>query len=222
MQKFILSNERSFARDLISEINFFLMRYPSSLTSLMQFFKKLPGVGSKTSERFAFHILDWDKSELEQFAHMLQTIQEKLKTCEECGALKQEEKCFFCQTPGRDQEILCVLATPKDIFAVEHTGEYQGLYHVLGGTLSPLESRNPKDLSFGKLRERILRLRVKEVILALDATLEGDATALFLKQELMHFPVSVSRLAFGIPMGSSLDYIDGGTLARAFIGRGSF
>lgn len=115
---------------------------------------------------------------------------------------------------------ICVIASPRDAFAIEETREFNGLYHVLGGVLSPMEGFHPEKLTIGILKDRIAQLQIKEVIIALDSTLEGDATALYLKRELAPFSVQVSRLAFGLPMGSSLDYVDGGTLARAFSGRG--
>ena len=133
-----------------------------------------------------------------------------------------ESSCPLCQDRGRDPTTLCVVASAKDIFLIEQTHEYEGLYHVLGGLLSPLQGMAPASHSIEKLKERVVRLGTKELILALDSTLEGDATALFLKKELEPLALKTSRLALGLPMGSSLDYIDGGTLARAFSGRHAY
>lgn len=195
------------------------MRYPEHLLKLIQMLKKFPGVGNKSAERFAFHLLTWAPEQLAEFSGLVKNTKEKLKSCEICGCLKGEEVCFYCDTNKRDSHIICIIAFPRDLFSIEETHEYRGLYHVLGGVLSPLEGRGPEALSIKQLKQRIHSLDIKEVIIALDSTLEGDATSLFLKQELSSYPVHISRLAFGIPMGSSLDYVDGGTLARAFAGR---
>ncbi|MCE2982155.1 MAG: recombination mediator RecR [Parachlamydia sp.] len=195
------------------------MRYPEHLLKLILLLKKLPGVGNKSAERFAFHLLNWPQEHLGEFGEAIRTTKEKLMPCTVCGCLKGEEACYFCDTAKRDTSLICVIATPKDLFSIEETHEYRGLYHVLGGVLSPLDGRGPSDLSVAELKQRIESLDIKEVIIALDSTLEGDATSLYLKQELGALPVQISRLAFGIPMGSALDYVDGGTLARAFAGR---
>ena len=198
------------------------MRYPDHLFKLIQMLKRLPGVGNKSAERFAFHLLTWSEDQLREFETIIGTIKHKLQQCGECGCLMGSKGCFFCPPSQRSTHVLCVIAFPRDVFAIEETREYDGLYHVLGGLLSPLDRRGPEHLSLPKLKERLATLQVKEVVIALDSTLEGDATALFLKQELTSYSVQISRLAFGLPMGSSLDYIDGGTLARALAGRNQF
>ena len=128
----------------------------------------------------------------------------------------------MCVEPRMKSGFLCLVASSRDALAIEETKQYRGLYHVLGGLLSPMDGIGPEKLNLPKLKERIQRLNIQELILALDSTLEGDATSLYLKRELSHFPIKISRLAFGIPMGSSLDYIDGGTLSRALSGRAIF
>lgn len=198
------------------------MRYPDHLLKLIQVFKWLPGVGNRSAERFAFHLLTWSEEQLRELGTIVASTKEKLQHCSSCGCLMGEEGCLFCHAAQRDPSVMCVIASPRDVFAIEETQEYRGLYHVLGGVLSPLDRRGPEHLTLAKLKERLGALHVKEVVIALDSTLEGDATALFLKQELSHHPVQVSRLAFGLPMGSSLDYVDGGTLARALSGRSQF
>jgi len=198
------------------------MRYPDHLLKLIQVLKRLPGVGNKSAERFAFHLLTWTEEQLREYGAIVSSIKEQLQQCLECGCLMDAEGCLFCSSPRRDSSLLCVLASPKDVFCIEETHSFDGRYHVLGGLLSPLERKGPEHLSLGKLKERVMHDQVKEVVIALDSTLEGDATALYLKQELSHYPVQISRLAFGLPMGSSLDYVDGGTLARALSGRGNF
>ncbi len=198
------------------------MRYPDHLLKLIQVLKRLPGVGNKSAERFAFHLLTWPEEQLRELGAVVSVTKDKLQQCRECGCLIGSEECFFCQISQRDSNVMCVIASPRDVFAIEETREYKGLYHVLDGLLSPLDRRGPEHLSMPKLKQRLISHKVKELVIALDSTLEGDATALFLKQELANYPLHISRLAFGIPVGSSLDYVDGGTLARALAGRNLF
>lgn len=199
-----------------------MKHYPLHLLQLIEMFKKLPGVGTKSAERFAFQLLEWGEKERQSFAALIEGSILQLKSCEECGCLRGKEACRFCDTAARQNETLCVIASPRDAFAIESTLEYKGYYHVLGGLISPLEGVGPSHLTFDQLFTRIESLGVKEVVVALDSTVEGDATALYLKKLLSSFPLTVSRLAFGMPMGSSIDYVDGGTLARAFQGRSYF
>lgn len=195
------------------------MQYPPYVLKLITVLKRLPGVGTKTAERYAFQMLNWPKEKLEEFAHTVFDVKEKLDYCSCCGALKDKETCRLCDPRERQIDILCIVASVKDIFSIEQTGTYHGLYHVLGSVFSPLEGKFLKEKNLIQLKERLRVSSLQEVIIALDATLEGDATALFLKKELSSFPVNLSRLALGLPMGSSLDFIDEGTLTRAFLGR---
>jgi recombination protein RecR len=195
------------------------MSYPSALQKLILFLRKLPGVGKKSAERFAFELLSWKDSDLKGFSHLLSDLKNLLKPCNECKSLFDRETCPFCDPYKRNFKELCVVASAKDIFSIESTGIYNGLYHVIPGLLSPIDSFGPDDLDFNSLKERLMKLNVKEVILALDSTIEGDATSLFLKKELSKIGVEVSRLAMGMPLGSSLDFIDEGTLSRAFSSR---
>lgn len=188
----------------------------------MELLKGLPGVGSKSAERYAFEMLNWSPERLGELGAIIQELPTAIKCCGQCGCLMDETRCPFCDSARRDTTLLCAIATARDAFAMEKTREYRGLYHVLGGTLSPLNGQGPEHLSVPALAQRIATLQVKELVIALDSTLEGDATALFLKQELEPLGVRISRLAFGLPMGSSLDYVDGDTLARSFSGRRSF
>ncbi len=197
------------------------MRYPNHLLKLIAVLKKFPGVGSKSAERFAFHLLNWPEDKLSEMATTIQDVKKNLKNCLECGALI-EEQCAVCSDQNRFKETLCIVATAKDIFLIEETREYRGLYHVLGALFSPIHGEAPHAQTIQKLKQRIVDLGIKEIIIALDSTLEGDATALYIKRELAPFSVSISRLALGLPMGSSLDYIDGGTLARALAGRHTY
>jgi recombination protein RecR len=198
------------------------MHYPDHLLKLIQVFKRLPGVGTKSAERFAFQLLDWSEDQIRELGDTISQTKAKLHFCSICGCLMRREGCFFCLSTQRNRSLLCILATPRDVFAIEETGQYHGLYHVLGGLLSPLHRKGPEHLSLKQLQTRLDTTTIQEVVIALDSTLEGDATALFLKQELSRYPIQISRLAFGLPMGSSLDYVDGGTLTRAFLGRQQF
>ena len=199
-----------------------MKKYPPHLIKLIDVLRRLPGVGNKSAERFAFDMIDWPQDHLTEMAETLTTLQANILSCPDCGCLIGTETCHYCDTTRRDAKTICVVASPKDVFAIEDTHEYRGLYHVLGGVLSPLEGKGPDKLSIAQLKKRVIQHGVKEIVIALDSTLEGDATALYLKQQLTEDDVSISRLAFGIPMGSSLDYVDGGTLARAFSGRRGF
>jgi recombination protein RecR len=196
-----------------------MAKYPEELNKLIAYLKKLPGVGSKTAERYAFQLLNWPEEQLQAFADHMAGLPKNISYCEECFCMVQGE-CTFCTHPDRNvSQQLCVIAHPKDTFSVEETGVFKGLYHVLGGLLSPIEGKQPEHLRIESLRRRIEKLNIQEIIIALDSTLEGDTTALYLKQECEKWGVRASRLAFGIPIGSSLDFIDGGTLSRALLGR---
>lgn len=186
---------------------------------LIDVFRKLPGVGTKSAERFAFQLLSWPKEQLSEMGVVIQEVPQRLKQCDQCGCLIGETACSFCDSTRHKIGAICIIASPRDAFALEETREFRGLYHVLGGLLSPVAGIGADKLSLQKLKERITHLQIKEVVIALDSTLEGDATALYIKRELEPLNLQISRLAFGLPMGSSLDYVDGGTLARAFSGR---
>ncbi len=195
------------------------MKYPEDLQALSASLKKLPGVGTRTAERFAFELLGWPQNELSQLADQLSTIQEKIPPCPVCGCLTQRGLCTFCCSPLRDHLSLCILASARDVYAIEETRTFRGLYHVVEHLLSPLDGRHASDLNVDRIEARIQKHGVQEVVIAFDSTLEGDATALFLKERLALLNIKITRLAFGMPVGSSLDHIDGGTLTRALTGR---
>ncbi len=197
-------------------------KYPSELNTLISYLKKLPGVGSKTAERFAFHLLEWPETELKKISCHLSTLKEKIKHCPECHCLIDEATCQFCSGSHRNRSQLCMISSAKDVFALEETGAFRGLYYVIGGLLSPIDGKTPEHLNLEKIKKKVYDLGVKEIIIALDSTLEGDTTALFLKEQVQTWGLSVSRLAFGLPLGSSLDFVDGGTLARALTARQLF
>jgi len=199
-----------------------MTQFPSELTTLISYLKKLPGVGRKTAERFGFSLLDWDKRDIQKFAHQLAELQEKIRPCATCGCLNDGAKCLFCNEIKRDPSILCIVASPRDVYAIEETRAFKGLYHVIGGLLSPLDGRSIDQATLDKLVDRLTSSSIQEVIIAFDSTLEGDATSLFLKQKIESVGIKSTRLAFGLPMGSSLDYVDYGTLEKAFTGRQTF
>jgi recombination protein RecR len=198
------------------------MHYPAHLVKIIDSFKRLPGVGNRSAERFAFQLLDWKVDYLNEMAALLRELPHKLRQCSDCGCLIGEENCPFCKPERAAQQALCIIASSRDVFAIEQTGEFKGIYHVLGALLSPLDGIGPERLPIAKLKERIAQHQIREVVVALDATLEGDATALYLKRELEVPGLHISRLAFGLPIGSALDYVDGGTLARALSARSTF
>lgn len=198
------------------------IKYPSHLLRLIDVLRKLPGVGTKSAERFAFEMINWPKQKIEEMAEVIKQSPLLLKHCQECGCLTDTASCLFCASTCARLPSLCIVAMPRDVFAIEATHEFKGIYHVLGTLLSPMEGNGPEKLHLQKLKNRIASLRIEELIIALDSTLEGDATSLYLKQELAPLNLRISRLAFGLPMGSSLDYVDGGTLARALSARSKF
>jgi recombination protein RecR len=199
-----------------------MAKYPFDLAQLIAFLKKLPGVGTKTAERFAFQFLNWQDGDLQAFSALCAQLKKRVTQCPDCHCLTDNEVCPFCHNAMRDKAQLCIIASPRDAYSIEETGAYRGLYHVLGGLLSPLDGKTPEHLHLDQLKKRIAALQIKEIIIALDSTLEGDTTSLYLKEQVQEWGLPVSRLAFGIPIGSSLDFVDGSTLARAFTGRQSF
>jgi recombination protein RecR len=199
-----------------------MAKFPHPIQKFIMQLRKLPGVGSKTAERYAFEMLSWEPETIQLFAKSLQSLQEELQICPTCSCLKGETDCEFCNPAKRDPALLCIVSSAKDIYPIEETRIFRGMYHVLGAVLSPLHGYNTEQIDIPKIKSRIEAHKITDIILALDSTIEGDATSLFLKEELQTPSMNISRLAFGIPMGSSLDYVDAGTLTRAFLGRHRF
>lgn len=197
-------------------------KYPLPLQQLISILKLLPGVGTKTAERFAFQLLTWPEESLSQFSTLIATIKREVPHCPTCQCLSSASGCEFCDLTRRNPDLLCIIGSPKDAYAIEETHTYKGLYHVLGALLSPLDGRGVDQLNLSNLFQRLADLPPREVIIALDSTLEGDATSLYLKEKIAQLGITVSRLAFGLPMGSPLEYVDESTLSRAFVGRQSF
>jgi len=152
---------------------------------------------------------------------LIGSVKERVQRCRDCGCLMEGVVCGFCDKDKRESSILCIIASPRDMYAIEETGNFDGMYHVLGALLSPLDGKTPENLNLPHLKNRVETLGVQEIILALDSTLEGDATSLFLKEQLQNERLKVSRLALGMPLGSSLDFVDEGTLSQALAGRQS-
>jgi recombination protein RecR len=198
------------------------MPYPKTLTTLINALRRFPGVGTRTAERYAFQMIEWQERHRKELTDAIGAVAVQLQTCSTCGCLRDSEECFFCQPVRASAGAICVIAHRRDAFTIEETGAFKGLYHVLGGLLSPIDGIDTEQLAIEALMQRIKTHQIQEVILALDATLEGDTTALYLKQLLHSLPVHVSRLAFGLPLGSAFSYVDGSTLARAFSGRHAF
>lgn len=199
-----------------------MSRIPPSLQNLMTLLRKIPGVGSKTAERYAFHLLDWENHSLELLSNTIGTLKSTVQTCSECHCLKGEAACDFCHPDKRETHTLCIVSSARDVYPIEETRTFRGLYHVLEGLFSPLQGFNANKINIQSIKDRIDKHEIRDVILALDSTVEGDATALFLREEMQNWNVTISRLAFGIPLGSALDYVDAGTLARALLGRHKF
>lgn len=195
---------------------------PASITNLIEAFSQLPGIGHKSAQRLAFHLLKAPDSKLEDLSMAVSELKKNVLPCGVCFSLSSESLCPICRAPERDRNLLCVVESTLDLIAIEKTGEYHGLYHVLEGKLSPLDGIGPDDLRVAELFSRLTEVGspIKEVILALNPDLEGDTTALFLQQKLNALcPVQVSRIARGIPSGGNLEFTDDATLIRAMQGR---
>ena len=189
------------------------------IDDLIEALTKLPGIGRKTASRLAFYILRSHPSEAQRLARAILDVKEKIRLCSICFNLTDEDPCRICQDERRTREILCVVEGPNDLIAIENTGAFNGGYHVLHGTISPLEGIGPDDIKIKELMERIHRERVVEIILATNPTVEGGATALYLTDLIKPLGVKVTRIAYGIPMGGEIEYSDGMTLSKALEGR---
>lgn len=193
--------------------------YEGAVQDLIDELGRLPGIGPKSAQRIAFHILSADSADVERLAGVLRRVKAEVKFCRICGNVSEGDECRICRDPRRDASIICVVEEPKDVIAVERTREYRGRYHVLGGAISPIDGIGPDDL---RVRELLMRLSdgvVTELILATDPNLEGEATATYLARLIKPMGVTVSRLASGLPVGGDLEYADEVTLGRAFSGR---
>ena len=193
--------------------------YEGIVQDLIDELGRLPGVGPKSAQRIAFHILSADPTVVMRLADALREVKEKVRFCAVCGNVAEEEECRICRDPRRDQTILCVVEESKDVVAIEKTREFKGRYHVLGGAISPIEGIGPDDLRIRELMARLSDATIVEIILATDPNLEGEATATYLARMIAPLGIAVSRLASGLPVGGDLEYADEVTLGRAFEGR---
>ena len=189
--------------------------YPSSILNLIKNISRLPGIGEKTAERLAMHILHSPRKEAEQLSRSILETKDKIRLCSMCFGLSDGEVCNVCKDRTRDDAILCVVEQPADMVSIEKSGSFQGLYHILSGVLSPMNGVGPDDIRIKELISRIKEGNVKEVVLATSTSVEGEATAAYIADQLENYPVKVTRIASGIPMGGDLKYVDQVTLKRA-------
>ena len=192
-----------------------MSHYPASIQQLIQSLSKLPGIGTKTAERLAMHILRAPRRDVEKLAHRIMEVKEKTRLCRLCFALSDRELCRLCSDPARDRSMICVVEQPADMVSIEKSGGWNGLYHILQGALSPIDGIGPEALRIKELMGRISAEEIKEIVLATGTSTEGESTASFLAQRLSNYSVKVSRIASGVPMGGDLKYIDQVTLRKA-------
>jgi recombination protein RecR len=189
------------------------------ITRLVEALVKLPGIGEKSATRLAFHILGSSEDYSRGLAQAILDVKEKIRLCSVCMNITDQDPCRLCQDPNRSDEIICVVEEPNDLYAIEKTGSFDGRYHVLHGVISPLEGVGPEEIYVNELLRRLKAGTVKEVLLATNPVVEGDATALYLREQIKPFGIKVTRIARGIPVGGDLEYTDGATLTDAIRGR---
>ena len=193
--------------------------YDGVIADLIDELGRLPGIGPKSAQRLAFHILQAEPADVRRLAEVLVSVKERARFCSTCGHVTEEEQCRICRDPRRDPHFLCVVEESRDVIAIERTAEYRGRYHVLGGAISPIDGIGPDDLRIRELMQRLADGQITEVIIATDPNLEGEATATYLARMLAPLGLEVTRLASGLPVGGDLEYADEVTLGRAFAGR---
>ncbi len=195
------------------------MNYPLSLQELIEVFCRFPGIGSKTAQRLSFFLLAQPPEEVERMAKAMVFAKRKIHYCSLCAGFTEEDPCSLCTNPRRDQSIICVVQYPRDVIVVEKTGQFRGLYHVLHGALSPIDGIGPEELRIPLLIKRIKERKIREMVVATNPNVEGDATAVYLARLIKPMGVKVTRIAFGLPVGGDLEYADELTLGRALDGR---
>lgn len=195
------------------------MKYTRPLLKLIEEFQRFPGVGPKSAERMAFHLLNQDMKQIEELSKTILDAKIQIKKCSTCQNMSAQDPCEICDSLSRDKKILCVVSEPKDLAAIEKTNEYKGIYHVLGGLISPIDGMGPENLTIRELLSRISKNHLKEVILALDTSIEGEATTLYLHRILSPVCERITRLGFGLPAGTELEYADELTITRALENR---
>ena len=190
-----------------------------SLARLIEQFERMPGIGHKSAQRLAFYVLNMNSADAQAFSKAILDAHQNIKRCSRCCNLAEEELCPICKNGGRDESVICVVEDPRDVLAFERTHEYNGVYHVLHGVISPMNGIGPEDITVKELLNRLADGTVKEVIMATNPTVEGEATAMYISRLIKPLGVTVSRLAYGVPVGAELEYADEVTLARALEGR---
>jgi len=193
--------------------------YEGAIQDLIDELGRLPGIGPKSAQRIAFHIIASERVDVSRLVDVLRTVKERVKFCNECGNISEEELCRICRDPRRDVSLICVVEESKDVVAIEKTREFRGKYHVLGGAISPIDGIGPENLRIRELMIRLGDTAIQEIIIATDPNLEGEATASYLVRQIKPLGIKVSRLASGLPVGGDLEYADEVTLGRAFEGR---
>ena len=196
-----------------------MRQYPKPLARLINEMSKLPGIGTKTAQRLSFYILSLEDKEAEQLASAILTAKKEMKYCSVCGNLTDEDPCAICSDKSRKADTICVVESPKDVMAMERIREYNGLYHVLHGVISPMEGIGPEDINLMSLLKRLQANDIKELIIATNPNIEGEATAMYIARLVKPSGIKVSRIAHGIPVGSELEYADEVTLLKAMEGR---
>ena len=198
------------------------MAYPQTIENLIQELVKLPGIGRRSAERIIFHFLnDSPEDDVALLSRRLLELKEKVRLCRRCHNLSEEDECLICRNPQRNRNLLCVVERPNDVTSIEKTGSFQGVYHVLLGAIAPLDGKGPAELKIESLLKRIKEENILEVIIATDSDTEGETTALYLAKVLKPLDVSISRIGFGLPMGSNLEYADSATLSKSLESRRS-
>lgn len=191
------------------------MNYPKTIRNLIECYKKLPGIGEKTAERMALASMELNDEVIAMFSTSLVDVKTKIKRCSICHNLTEEDTCMICQDTSRNQSVICVVEEPRNVISFEKIGTYHGMYHVLDGLISPLDGINPTDINIESLIERVKRDQIKEIILAVKPSIEGETTALYISKKLEGMDVVVSKIAHGIPLGADMEYIDSLTLGMA-------
>lgn len=195
------------------------MLYPKPVAALIEYFQKFPSIGPKSAQRMAFQLLKMSNDEVQRFADVIVDAKKNVRACEICFNISHTSPCPICQSNKRDKSVICVVAETKDLIAIEKTNEYNGLYHVLQGLISPIEGIGGDDIRIKELLRRLTDENVKEIILALNPSVEGEATSLYLTKLIKPFGIKISRIAFGLPVGSDIEYADDVTIAKAIEGR---
>ena len=195
------------------------MKYPNTIQNLIECFKRLPGIGEKTAERLALSILDIDEETINLFSESLKDSKIKIRKCKKCNNLSEDELCEICKNKNRNKQILCVVEEPKNVILFEKLNIFDGYYHVLDGLISPIDGINPEDINIAGLIERVKKDNVKEIILALKPSVEGETTSLYISKILSDKDIKITKIAHGIPLGAEIDYVDSLTLEMALENR---